>query len=143
MCSVPVEVTYIYRFKFNHFTVDETGHPVVQVQHRAIPGGVAVDILNLQRAGFSRHECIAYLREHLVPPGFQPWPFRRNTPESHLDKMRSLVATYLYRCAIADWQSRGVDFAMYLYIPEVDPTTGRVHHERADHGHLLKRIAGK
>ena len=36
---------------------------------------------------------------------------------------------------------QGVDFSTHLYVPEVDPVTGLVHHERSDHNHLLKRIA--
>ena len=34
-----------------------------------------------------------------------------------------------------------MDFRHHMYVPEVDPTTGAQHHERADHCHLLKRIA--
>ena len=29
----------------------------------------------------------------------------------------------------------------YLYVPEVDPVTRQVRHDRADHNHLLQRIA--
>ena len=36
----------------------------------------------------------------------------------------------------------GRDFPFHLYVAEVDPVTGQLHHERADHNHLLKRIAG-
>eukprot|EP00058_Branchiostoma_floridae_P000614 XP_002586102.1 hypothetical protein BRAFLDRAFT_110004 [Branchiostoma floridae] len=35
----------------------------------------------------------------------------------------------------------GVDFSKHLYVPEVDITTGKIHHEREDHNHILKRIA--
>ena len=38
-------------------------------------------------------------------------------------------------------KEQGVDFSSHLYVPEVDPITGLVHHDRADHNHLLKRIA--
>lgn len=34
-----------------------------------------------------------------------------------------------------------VDFTTHLYVPEVDPVTGCARHDRADHNHLLKRIA--
>ena len=64
-----------------------------------------------------------------------------NTPESNLDKLRSIVATYLYRHMIQGWKIEGIDFSMYMYIPEIDNVTGMEHHERSDHGHLLKRIA--
>ena len=36
----------------------------------------------------------------------------------------------------------GRDFSSHLYVPEIDPVTGHLHHERADHNNLLKRIAG-
>lgn len=38
-------------------------------------------------------------------------------------------------------KNKGVDFSTHLYVPEVDPATGLVHHERSDHNHVLKRIA--
>ena len=86
--------------------------------------------------------CIEHERNALIPNGYQAYPFRRNTPESKLDMMRSIVATYIYRKKVQEFRQDGVDFSMYLYVPEKDTTTGEVHHERADHGHLLKRIAG-
>lgn len=64
-----------------------------------------------------------------------------DTPESLLDKLRSVVATYQFRCDVQYWKDQGVDFSLYMYVPEVDPITGDFHHERADHNHLLKRIA--
>lgn len=68
---------------------------------------------------------------------------RRNTPESYLDELRSLVATYMFRHVMEDWAMQGVDFKHHLYVPETDKITGVVHHERADHCHLLKRIASE
>ena len=35
----------------------------------------------------------------------------------------------------------GVDFSQHLFVPDVDPITGCVIHERSDHNHLIKRIA--
>ena len=34
-----------------------------------------------------------------------------------------------------------MDFTKHLYVLEVDPVTSSVRHDRADHNHLLKRIA--
>lgn len=71
-------------------------------------------------------------------------PFLNNTlkpGESCNDKLRSVVATYQFRHEVQYWKDNGVDFSLYLYVPEVDPITGDTHHERADHNHLLKRIA--
>ena len=36
------------------------------------------------------------------------------------------------------YDSEGVPFRARCYVPEVDPITGRVFHEREDHAHLLK-----
>ena len=33
------------------------------------------------------------------------------------------------------------DTSQHLYVPEVDPATNQVRHDRGDHNHLLKRIA--
>ena len=38
--------------------------------------------------------------------------------------------------------SEGVNFKDHLYVPEVSERTGEPQHEREDHNHLLKRIAG-
>ena len=62
-------------------------------------------------------------------------------PETLLDCLRSLIGTLFFRHSVAVWKERGVDFSLYLYIPEVDPITESVHHEREDHCHILKRIA--
>ena len=84
--------------------------------------------------------AVTYIRGTLVPHGYFPYPFRPNTPESYLDKMRSLVATYRFRHSIKKFKDDGVDFSQYLYVPEVDPITRDVFHEREDHCHILKRI---
>ncbi|KAK3750305.1 hypothetical protein QZH41_001769 [Actinostola sp. cb2023] len=41
---------------------------------------------------------------------------------------------------IEELLAQGVDFRTYMYVPEVDPVTGDVYHEREDHCHILKRI---
>lgn len=55
--------------------------------------------------------------------------------------MRSIVATYTFRSHIKELQQEEVDFSQHLYVAEVDPVTEQVRHDRADHNHLLKRIA--
>jgi hypothetical protein len=79
------------------------------------------------------------VRLGLVPEGYESFPFRKETPESFTDKLRSVVATYMFRKRVEDFKRQGLDFSMYLYIPEEDGND--VHHHRSDHGHLLKRIA--
>lgn len=91
--------------------------------------------------GLSLEDAITNIRGRLVPPGYTPYPFRTNTEESLLDKLRSIVATYTFRKKVEEFKAEGVDFSTHLYGPEVDPVTDLVHHERADHNHLLKRIS--
>jgi hypothetical protein len=77
---------------------------------------------------------LRHVRRALVPPGYEPFPFRRETQESMTDQMCSVIATYMFRHRIEQLKIKGVDFTIHLYIPEDQ-------HHRSDHGHLLKRIA--
>ena len=85
-------------------------------------------------------DAVTYVRGALVPDGYVPYPFRPNVPESYLDKLRSIVATYRFRHRVEKYKDNGIDFSLYMYVPEVDPTTGDIFHEREDHCHILKRI---
>lgn len=46
-----------------------------------------------------------------------------------------------YSGILAEFETAGVLFKQYLYVPEIDPITGKEYHEREDHCHILKRIA--
>lgn len=89
----------------------------------------------------SLEDAVTFVRSKLVPAGYSPYPFRRDTPESLLDKLRAIVATFKFRAAIDYWKERGVDFTTYLYVPEIDPVTGQERHDRGDHNHLFRRAA--
>ena len=78
----------------------------------------------------SIRDAVTLLRLELVPDGYQPYPFRANTAESFLDKLRSLVATYRYRHLVQFYKESGIDFSLYLYAPEFDSTIGEYYHER-------------
>lgn len=117
------------------------GSPIVEMPNSDIPVSVIHDLDELLTSGLTLEDAVTNLRGSLVPPGHEPYPFRTNTAESLLDKLRSVVATYTFRKRIEELKEQGVDFASHLYVPEIDPTTGLVHHERGDHNHLLKRIA--
>lgn len=90
--------------------------------------------------GLSLEDAVTFVRQKLVPDGYQPYPFKVDTPESFLDKLRSLVATYRFRHRVEELKRQGVDFSTFLYVPEVDLITGDTFHEREDHCHILKRI---
>lgn len=87
----------------------------------------------------SLEDSLKNIRSSLVPEGHTPYPFRKNTDESLLDMLRSIVATYVYRDSISYWKERDVDFSLYIYIPEIDPVTKDVRHDRSDHNHLFRR----
>jgi len=124
------------------FAVGANGHPIVARPNPAIPPDVILLLNDLQNNHMlNLEDAITFIRGKLVPDGYSPYPFRADTPESLLDKLRSVVATYQFRCDIQYWKNEGVDFSQYLYVPEIDPITGDILHERSDHNHLLKRIA--
>lgn len=122
-------------------TLDANGKPVPLIHDQKIPLTVLEEIHNLQNTGLPLHEAVSQVRSQLVPHGYTPMPFRHNQKETEIDIMRSLVATLYFRHSVSIWKSKGVDFSLYLYVPEESPTTGRVHHGREDHCHILKRIA--
>lgn len=122
--------------------VDANGLPIVARPNSAIPHEVIFQLHALRNNQLlTLEDAVTFVRGNLVPEGYAPYPFRKDTPESLLDKLRSVVVTHQFRCDVQYWKDQGVDFSLYMYVPEVDPITGDFHHERADHNHLLKRIA--
>lgn len=123
--------------------VNPDGTPLVRRPNDAIPREVITDLFNLQvRDRLSLPDAITNIRGSLIPAGYTPWPFRRDTPESMLDMLRSIVATYEFRNTVKSLNEEfGADFTQHLYVPEIDPVTGSAHHERGDHNHILKRVA--
>ena len=66
----------------------------------------------MQAGGLSLEDSITNIRGSLVPPGYSPYPFRANTEESLLDKLRSIVATYTYRKRVQEFKEQGGDFSL-------------------------------
>ncbi len=97
----------------------------------------------LQREGNTFDGALTIVRNELVPPGYEPHTWKGNgRKESTVDKMRSIVLTYRFRAEHQRLkEEEGRDFTYSVYVPEVDPVTMRAKHARADHNHLLKRIA--
>ena len=122
--------------------VGPDGKPIVALPNPDIPDDVIIQLNHLRTVdGMSLEDAITNIRGSLVPQGYSPCPFRRDTPESLLDKLRSLVATYKFRAIVSYWKERGADFSAYVYVPEVDPTTEGERHDRGDHNHLFRRMA--
>lgn len=123
--------------------VDPDGKPLTRLQDTDIPHNVISQIHDLRYGDvrMSLEDAVTFVRSKLVPAGYSPYPFRRDTQESLLDKLRSIVATFKFRATIDYWKERGVDFSTYLYIPEIDPVTGQERHDRGDHNHLFRRAA--
>ena len=121
----------------------DDGRVVPVLENEVVPQSALLDIRTLMvEAGWGLHDCVTYLRRNLVPQAHQPHAFRRNCPESYLDQLRSLVGTYYYRNTVDSYVAEGVRFDIHLYEPETDVITRATFHERSDHGHLLKCIAG-
>ena len=106
-----------------------------------IPVSVILELNPILASGLSLEDAITNLRGSLVPLGYTPYPFWSNTTKSLLNKVHSIVAMYTFRKTVVELKLQGVEFTSHLYVPEVDPVTGLVHHDRAHHNHLLKRIA--
>ena len=125
----------------NLYISDPNGEVIAEHPHPAIPIEVLKELSRKKSTGLPLTEAVKTMRSRLVPIGHTPYPFRSNIPETFLDCLRSLISTFFFRHSIAMWKEKGVDFSTYVYVPEVDPITGIVHHEREDHCHILKRIA--
>ena len=123
-------------------TVDPDGKPVVVTPNPDIPDAVILHLHQLRTGdGMSLEDAVTNVRGSLVPQGYSPFHFRRDTPESLLDKLHSIVATYRFRALVSYWKERGADFSQYLYVPEVDAISGEERHDRGDHNHLFRRMA--
>lgn len=108
----------------------ENGVPTAETPNSAIPASLLLEINDLQNSGLSFEDAVVNVRGSLVPEGYVPNTFRKDTPESFLDMPRSIVATYVYRDTIKSLHSNGRDFKHHLYVPEVDPITKKEHHEK-------------
>jgi hypothetical protein len=72
---------------------DENGNPVAVQENSPIPSTVLQEIHDLHTEGLSFEDAIVNIRGALVPTGYAPYPFRKDTSESFLDILRSVVAT--------------------------------------------------
>ena len=52
--------------------------------------------------------------------------------------LRSILAQLEYRYQVCRWDSIGVPFRTYLYVPEIHPVTKSEFHEHEDFAHVLK-----
>ena len=86
----------VYLLKIFSFIVEADGTPVVQRPNPAIPRALILSINQLIGDGMTEEDAIVHVRGKLVPDGYQVYPFKRNTPETFLHALRSLVGTYLY-----------------------------------------------
>ena len=52
--------------------------------------------------------------------------------------MRSILAQWQFKHDIEQYETNGVPFSTYLYVPEVHPVTKATFYEREDEAHLIK-----
>ena len=53
-------------------------------------------------------------------------------------KLKSILAQMDYVHQIQTWQSSGIPFNLYMYVPEKHPITDDTFYEHEDAAHLLK-----
>lgn len=58
--------------------------------------------------------------------------------ESEDDKLRSILAQLEFQHLIRSYDSKGVPFRTFLYVPELHPLLNEEFHEREDEGHVFK-----
>lgn len=93
------------------------GTPQTVSNHPAIPGNVIVQFHNLRYThGMTLEDAITFIRGSLVPDGYHPYPFRKDTLETMLDKLRSIVATFVYHHSIQELQQEGKKLFFYLFM---------------------------
>eukprot|EP00058_Branchiostoma_floridae_P000884 XP_002586372.1 hypothetical protein BRAFLDRAFT_108657 [Branchiostoma floridae] len=119
---------------------DDNGKPLTELKEMSIPEQVIQELHQLTAVeGMTEEDAIMRLRGQLVPPGYSPASFRVNSPESHLDRLKSILATYRYRHTLNEYYAQGVNLKENMYVPEQEE--GVYVHRREDHCHVLKRIA--
>ncbi|XP_078667520.1 uncharacterized protein LOC144909356 [Branchiostoma floridae x Branchiostoma belcheri] len=120
---------------------DDPANPLPVVGHEAVPLEDVVWLSHYIRENNKTfEEAIHILRKKHFPFMYDPHPWtpgRRN--ETTADCLKSLMATYILRKKVNDWQQMGVDFSNNLYVPEVGEGS-EPHFDREDHGHVLKRL---
>ncbi|XP_078609053.1 uncharacterized protein LOC144880633 [Branchiostoma floridae x Branchiostoma japonicum] len=105
-----------------------------------VPEEVRWKLHHLLEEGLTFEDGLHHIRNDLIPDGYTYHPWRINVMETELDMLRSITATYKFRERVRELREEGADFTRYIYVPEVDQTTQREHHEREDHNHIMKRL---
>lgn len=94
------------------FLDGENGVPTAETPNSDIPASLLLEINDLQNSGLSFEDAVVNVRGSLVPEGYVPNTFRKDTPDSFLDILRSSVATYVYRDTIKSLHSNGRDLSI-------------------------------
>jgi hypothetical protein len=74
-----------------------------------------MDIVELLNEGLTFEDGVLFLRGSLVPEGYTSFPFRKDTPESYIDHVRSLMCTYILRNPVNKLKRQGRNFSKNLY----------------------------
>ncbi|XP_019621155.1 PREDICTED: uncharacterized protein LOC109467577 [Branchiostoma belcheri] len=119
---------------------DDLAQPRAPAEN-CVPEEVKRKMHLLQEDGLTFEDALHHVRKDVIPEGYTYHTWRPHIPETELDKLRSIIATFRFRARVAQLKQEGADFTKYLYVPEVDPITNREHHEREDHNHMLKHMA--
>ena len=55
-----------------------------------------------------------------------------------MDMLKAILAQMEYQHQVCYWDSNGVPFCTYMYVPEIHPITRKEFNEREDFAHVLK-----
>lgn len=99
---------------------DDNGTPYAEIPSEYVPSSVLMDIVELLNEGLTFKDGAIFLRGSLVLEGYTSFPFRKDTPESYIDHLRSLMSTCIYRNNVNKLKMQGRDFSRHFYVHEVD-----------------------
>lgn len=109
-----------------------------------MPDAIPHHFLNIQfQDDISLQDAIVHIRGTLVPYGYTPCPFKRDTPKSLPELLRSIAATHDFPHTMGNPAMRNLEQTSPNICMSWRSIPSKVvpHNEREEHNHVLKRIA--
>lgn len=75
----------------------DNGLPVAVTPNDVIPPIILLRMNQFNDDGITFEEAVQRIRSDLIPDGYMATPFRRTVPEGHVDRLRSILATFTFR----------------------------------------------
>ena len=87
---------------------------MAKTQNDIVPGEILLELFHMAGTGLNFKEAVSVVRDSLVPTGYTPFPYKRNSIENHTHKMRSLVATFMFRKEVRN--KNPISYATQTYL---------------------------